>query len=492
MRTHRGPVRRGAAHALSRGGGAKEAMSMIHENRRLSGFERVTHERSPVPGSSTAAAPRRGGRYLAWWLTAVVFGGVVTGSLLPFSFDASPGGVAELFGLARLGWYPSSLSDVLANIIVYAPVGAALAWGLAGAKRSRLMRVATALGIGVGMSVGLEWLQTLMSIRVSSWIDVCMNGTGTLIGVAAVESRGMFRPALDRAARALAWRPMLTVAKVLSVGLLMYHLVPFDFVTSSEAMWASMHQTRVWPTVGDVDAATQIAWVGYAGQFALLGFLCVLGLRERGRSVSDAVNAALTHVGVLALLIEVLQLFVASHAFDSVDFFVAASGGMLGVCAAAAVVMRRCIPSLRQVLGLVLLLQVMYLLASSAAPFDWVWPAAGWPGVFVMPFWGQFLRPFGAAMGSMLQTAVTYAVLAAVARSLLADRTPAWRMIGVVLTVMVVAAACEALQMLTATRHPDVTDPLIALCVAVGIGLMESPVPQRIKALSRIRTGRGA
>ncbi|MEE9295011.1 MAG: VanZ family protein [Phycisphaerae bacterium] len=415
------------------------------------------------------------------WCMVVVVGCVATGTLLPFSFERGPAGADQLFGLSQLGWHRSSLSDVLTNVCVYLPVGGLFALlfrarGMNPAARSDFARVLFACGLAVLMSVGLEWMQTMMPFRVASWVDVCMNGLGALAGATLATSARFADPMCRRLLRALRLQPFSTAAGVVTVGLVLYHLMPFDFVTSSASLWQSLRQSRALPLQRAMGPETWVACAGYAGQFAVLGFLGVLGYCRRGWSLGDSVKRTLTHVSVLALLIEVLQVLVVSHAFDVVDGMAGAAGGLVGTAVAAWLVAARIQPSWRGVLGVVLAGQVAYLWVLSAAPFDLAWGHVDPSRTISLPFWGHFMRPFGVAMAELLETAVTFALLGAVVWTLLVGWPRRLRMVGVLLVVVGVSSACEVLQMLTASRYADVTDPLVAVCVAVAVVLLAPPV----------------
>ncbi len=427
-------------------------------------------------------------RLAAAWCALVWCGCVVMGTLVPFSFDCAMGGSGELFGLGRLGWHHSSVSDVVANVLVYVPVGAGISLFLSGRVGSLLLRLLAGLGGGLLLSVGLEWLQTMMSFRVASWVDVCMNGVGALAGAGLVIGvRGVLVWTWRWLVSEVHTRPLPCCVTALTLGVLAYNLVPFDVVVSTEGLWDSLRASRIQPSLYEVGIEDWTDWAGYAGQLGLIGFLSVLGLRSGGNTLRRSVWRGLGHVAVLALLIEVLQLFVQSHAFDVMDGLAGLCGGAAGAAAAGLVLGCGAAPSLRGVVVTVLIGQVLYLFAANAAPFDLSWGHVDVSRVTALPFWGYFMRPFGAAMGVLLEKTVTFGVLAGSLWLLLGGTGRLVRSACVVSGVVLVASGCEFLELLTSSRHADVTDPMIALGVAVAVVLVE-PFRVRVAAAA----GRGS
>ncbi len=408
---------------------------------------------------------------IAWCALAVV-GCVALGSLLPLNFDRGPAGWDARFGFSQLVWGESPVSDIAANVCVYLPVGAMLVLLAARGGRATVRCLMLAGVAGLLMSGALEWSQTMLPSRVASWTDVCMNVVGTMAG-AMIAAAGPLTVVRDRLLRGVRAWPVSTAATLLTLGLIVYHLLPFDVVTSSAALWDSLRASRIGFSFLDRGVDDWVAWGGYAGQFALLGFLFARGCSERGGTFGESAGAAVMHIAVVALVLEVVQVFVVSHAFDVMDGAAGVVGGALGVVAATLLAMRARVPSLRAVLGIVLAGEAAYLLMVSAAPFDLSWGHMDMARLNGLPFWSYFVRPFGAAAGTLLQTAVTYGVLATVLWVLLAGTPRSVRVIGVVLGALAVASGCEMLQMLTASRHPDVTDPLVAGCVALAVGMLE-------------------
>lgn len=102
------------------------------------------------------------------------------GSLYPLNgWDSHRGGLLVLlkaFGLKHL-----SRSDLVTNLVVYAPLGFLIAIAL-GDRVSHRRRIITAALCGAAFSLTMEYLQSYLPARVPSLIDALLNTTSTFIG----------------------------------------------------------------------------------------------------------------------------------------------------------------------------------------------------------------------------------------------------------------------------------------------------------------------
>ncbi len=124
---------------------------------------------------------------IARWLTLVVGLLIIYGSLYPFSFVAPPKGSLVAL-LTRLDWARTTRADVLANLLLYLPLGALLSFALP-TRWSAARAAFVAAGIGTLLAATLETLQVLEPFRVASLTDLVLNGIGTFAG--AVLSLGV-------------------------------------------------------------------------------------------------------------------------------------------------------------------------------------------------------------------------------------------------------------------------------------------------------------
>jgi VanZ family protein len=118
-------------------------------------------------------------RRIAASLLAVITFLIVFGSLYPFSFSLEG---AEV--LARAGILPragTTRSDVAANVLLYVPFGACLAWLLA-RRLGGTLAVLTATLAGAALSFAIETAQLYETRRVSSLADFACNTAGAFAG----------------------------------------------------------------------------------------------------------------------------------------------------------------------------------------------------------------------------------------------------------------------------------------------------------------------
>ncbi|HKE43355.1 MAG TPA: VanZ family protein [Steroidobacteraceae bacterium] len=119
-------------------------------------------------------------RPVARWLTVATVILILYGSLFPFEFDVL-GGTGFFDLLMGLRFQRTSRGDLVANLLLYAPLGLCLllSWP---AHWGRLTRLFWTLLLGTMLSVGVEMLQVHAPSRVSSLTDVVLNAAGTLGG----------------------------------------------------------------------------------------------------------------------------------------------------------------------------------------------------------------------------------------------------------------------------------------------------------------------
>ena len=159
----------------------------------------------------------------AAWLLAVITFLIVYGSLYPFRFAAvADSGALEL--LRSLPFARTTRSDIAANVLLYLPLGASIAWLLA-ARLGGMLAVVAATVAGAVLALAIEWLQLYETRRVASLADVTYNTIGAAAGAfvalaIASTHRGLRASALAGALR----HP---VAAALLVSWIGYRLAPF-------------------------------------------------------------------------------------------------------------------------------------------------------------------------------------------------------------------------------------------------------------------------
>lgn len=170
----------------------------------------------------------------AVWLLAVIAFLIAYGSLYPFRFAAV--GSAGPFELLRhLSFARTTRSDLAANVLLYLPLGASLAWLLA-TRLGGLLAVVVAVAIGALLSFAIELAQLYETRRVASLTDVACNAIGAAAG-------GFIALAIASTHRRLRASPLSgvlrnPVATALLVSWVGYRLAPFTPVLDP-GKWAS-------------------------------------------------------------------------------------------------------------------------------------------------------------------------------------------------------------------------------------------------------------
>ena len=123
--------------------------------------------------------PKRG-RGWFWWAVA----GAVAAWLLWMTLRPNPTVAASLALLtesaAERGISPRVLIGLAGNVVVFMPLGAALALALGGRPAGRRLLLATF--IGAGLSLGIELAQLAIPSRVTAVDDLLLNTVGTAVG----------------------------------------------------------------------------------------------------------------------------------------------------------------------------------------------------------------------------------------------------------------------------------------------------------------------
>jgi len=124
----------------------------------------------------------------AFGLMAIVAGAIVYGSLYPFVFHDAGSLGADISHLAGT-WArpPQSRGDLLANILLYMPLGLTIALALAPGRFRTLVLAGTG---GAILSLAIELTQFFDAGRVSVLSDFYLNVAGTLAGAALAGTTG--------------------------------------------------------------------------------------------------------------------------------------------------------------------------------------------------------------------------------------------------------------------------------------------------------------
>jgi VanZ family protein len=407
--------------------------------------------------------------------------GVLYTSALPLSVDFSVYCWDNGFGLANIAFHATTLEDIFVNLAAYAVIGSVTTWYLISRRPSLLRLASWTILPAAGLSLLVEMLQTGIDGRVASWWDVILNIAGASAGVvAALVVCPRLGAWLARVTRASYEHPFRTASALLGVSLFLYHLVPFDFVTSTSALHAGFRRAQLelihapgFETTAS-PFASQAQDMSAAAWFAIFAMLVGLSRRSRDVAPINALFSAIRQGVVLAGVIEVLQLFTASHVFELTAVVQRSAVVMLGAWFGVFAIDRyRLLRRLREtrhvvsigVLVLLLLAQVL-LLCGRVDPAQWAQHGQETARATVLPFELLWRAPFLVAFASAVPILITYGLLATTIALVLrrTHHTAAW-------PVGCFAASIVALLVAFAEAIPtaapiDITEPLLATFAA--------------------------
>jgi len=174
--------------------------------------------------------------------TVAVIAVIVHGSLYPYQFRVPMGTAGPLQTLLD-SWAipPSSYADLVANLLLYVPLGFCGALAIQGGRARRLCIMTLA---GLVLSTGVELAQFYDGARVTNMSDVYLNTSGAALGaIAAV--------LLASAGRRL---PMTEIAGdpipvLLLVAMLGYHLYPYVPTIDLRKYWHAVRPLILAPSL---------------------------------------------------------------------------------------------------------------------------------------------------------------------------------------------------------------------------------------------------
>lgn len=352
---------------------------------------------------------------------------VLYGTLLPFHVDPH----RELSW--RLNWHRPSPGDTIANILLYVPIGVFLRLFFRRRGSSWPQETIPALATAAGLAYLTEVLQTVLPARVPSLTDSVCNTTGSMIGI-------QMAPLLQRMARNLhGWihsqlhrQPFAAAAVVVTVGIWVYALAPFDFhptIRHLSTAWQQWHPAS-WTATGlKSDARLLLHKSMDAGAYGLLAFLLLLARREQGAPTASAAWHAFTRSVAVVLAIELMQLFTVSHVAAPIDLAL----GWLACASAvlAGLMLLRIQPDLPHrpmwVFRGLLIAGTAALLALLANAWGPIQARPGFPGIAWLPMAGNFNRTWNGLLGEYTAASLQFALVAVlmVGWSRI-SRRPAW------------------------------------------------------------------
>jgi glycopeptide antibiotics resistance protein len=444
-------------------------------------------QRRAIDGGSSA-------RGLSWgWFLGVVVA-VLYGSLIPFSFTPAIFQPSNAYGLALIAVRRATFDDLITNLLIYVPLGLTFViCGWAG-RLGRLPRVPIAIGVGALLSLTVETLQVGIALRYASWIDVFLNVVGTAAGAAlGALFFGVFNLTWLSLRSRWSRNPFSTVALVLTVGLILFELAPFDFVTSTAALQASFLRAQ-WgltspnlTTLGAPALTPLVVELTGAFWFTILGYVSALAARNGGQTRLSALASSIRNAAMLVVLIEFMQLFTTSHVFELSALVIRINGVVLGAWSAIFIIdsatrsawmrdPRIALPTLS--LLTIGLLHTIGIVICSAEGVAWSTAAVDLSRVHWMPFEVLWRSSSSTAAGVILSTLVTYGTLAAALTIVLRRRGLSSAGWIACVAVVLLSATVEATQALGEAHTADVTIPILALLAAITATKIHATLPQ--------------
>jgi len=280
---------------------------------------------TPISGGGGAGGYR--------WAAAGLLVLTVYGGLLPFHFTPRP--LAEAVESFRHipsfdPWDLDARGDWIVSLVQYAALGFLLMAAMcADSPRSAGPTAVIVAPACVAFAVTMEFAQQFFPPRTVSWNDVAVESVGGVAGVMAWLAAGT---------RITKWARRVTAVTTVSdlsrrllpaylAGLLIVELMPFDLVVGRTELHTKYSEGRV--LLIPFGAAFDAPAVGKAAlnfiAFVPMGLLPTLAGKRQGRPGDRSHRPGAFLAG--PVLVEVLQLFVYSRAFDATDILT----GMAGV-----------------------------------------------------------------------------------------------------------------------------------------------------------------
>ncbi len=389
-------------------------------------------------------------------LISVVF--IVLGSLTPFRVDVeafrsiSSGGTLSF-------WPKCNAGDAFVNLFVYIPLGASLFALMRNRFRHHSSLILT-FACGSVLSLGLELTQSILKGRYASLWDVLFNSIGTFLGamLVLIFVRSIVRRLLGLR-RAFHESPLSAVEAMVVFGLLILSVVPFDFVTTAKGLRESMQEARITVLAATMAGRPMLAFgvtshswsdqlagdLGWAAAFGLLGYLFVVRNRSQGAGLWNAGIRSLGSGFLLAIVMEVLQLFASGHVFAAPDILVHGVGVLMGATLGVVREVRRRGESTNifsnGLLAVVVLGQTLVILLPSwfrvyGAGVDGGAKLANW-----VPLADVLQMPFALAVARLADVCCVYALLIVPAYLWWSRLVPRWSAVLAVGLAMFVAGA---------------------------------------------------
>lgn len=426
---------------------------------------------------------------LAFATAALLLIGV---SVLPLDFAPPPKGALFAPAWIRFWHAPLSKGDVIANIALYAPLGAL---GYLAARRagwSAAGGLALATGVGLSISLFCEGVQSMQWARTTSVVDVASNMLGAMLGAIG---GGLLRP-FARSRRELMRQeirsqPWSAAAKVAACLIVLIQLRPYDLLMDARDIgrglrvaslspmheWESLSQAKRLarrPQLTEAEAA-RARWEyvlersADAAMYAIYAGLTAGAIRRtRGFGRFNAAIYATSATLILSGMIGVLRIFEPSRGLDTSHIASGLFGGLIGALIGGR---RPAGDTLR--ISRVTLIAAAYVVCAvivlrGLAP---LWPdisrhavSAKYHAVRLIPFASSLSSRPNDSLLDLSGKLLPYVALGWLAAAALHLRGHPWRrwMIRYAALCAAMAATIEAAHLCIATRRCDATPVFLA------------------------------
>ena len=432
------------------------------------------------PGGMTKPAVLR--RSTLRTLCVVWLGLVIYGTLGPLGYRGDEMAVAEwivpqwLAPVENWSWFPPGhavnyhrYNDVFTNVLVYVPVGIALALLIRRRGGVRGLELLLAMSLAVGLSYVTELLQQFMPARSADRGDLLVNSAAALLGcLIAPRAQRVIRQGHEYAYERWRDRPWLVLAWVMTGLTLALMTLPWDLY---------------WPSI-EVEYQRSLDPLDFRrfATFGLLGFLIAMAMIERYGPRGQALGEAIKRIFVCGVLFESAQMFVKSHACGLLDMGTAFVGGLLGIGAASWLAGRSLtrggLPTAARRASATLLLVglVLFGLIAGMSGTDVLGADPQGPRVLWCPFQVQFLESFDRVLINAAESLLLYATVAMLCLYLTGGHG---QCVALLLLLGMVGVAQTA-QILVVGRVADVTPLFMAVAAwLLAVRCWNAFVPRR-------------
>lgn len=403
---------------------------------------------------------------LGWAIFAVY------GSLVPLQFEPRP--LAEAWGsFLQVAWLRlgiASRADLVANVLLFVPLGYCAAGGWLGERRGRQVAGFPLVAGGCTLlAVAIEFTQQFFPPRTVGLNDIVAESAGGVAGFLLWCAAG---PALARWLRAFAAErepPRVLVRLLAAYAVLFFvaQMLPLDLAISPWDLaekWRA-GRIRLLPFSGSWGSRFEALW-DMGGDMLLwmpVGALCALGWTRGGGRRPLVHSVAL---GIAAVfLVEVAQLCVWSRYSEVTDLITGSAGILLGIAASARVARLEAAPGrIPWVSALLACLWALALVVLYWWPFDFVFDRAhakaGIPRLLDVPFKTYYFRTEFGATTMFMRKFLLVAPFGALMRLAL-PREGRWQGWAIAFLAGALHFGIEAGQIFLPGKVPDATDALI-------------------------------